>query len=204
MDTKKTNKVDILKDQVAAIEQRITTNAEAFNRLKIKAETAECEYKIARKILALENSLNNVKTEENTREELTRLRGEVDKSGILQEALVDERERLQSELSKAEHLQALEQVTIMGGKAAALIDTYNGSMMAAHDALYRLKMIASIAQRFKLQSELNAVCPGCPSGMALAIMPDFVTLELTSSGAMRHLFDNEYNQAAVMAELMTV
>jgi len=198
------SKVDILKDQIAAIEQRITINAEAVYRLKIQVETADFQYLQARKDSALENSAKNIKARETACEESTRLKAEIEAANILALALVDELARLQSELSKAEHERALEIVTVAGKKAAKLIDTYNKSMIAAHEALYRLKVIVTIGQRFKLENELLAACPGCPSVMSLCGLPALVTLEVTSSGSYRHLFDSEYDQQAILAELMTV
>lgn len=203
MSTELQTKIDDLKNQIGQTTIRINETQDKIIDLRPQVEELETALRESKKAYALDTSIDSKKAIIEAQKALTAVKNGLEEAEILLDALADKRSALENEQSKLEHELAEQIIDHVGSKACELVDEYNRSIKAAHLALYKLRLIGSIAQTHKLAHRLHQVAPTCPQLGALCGFPDFKTFEPAAGGGFRNLHDqHEYNKDAVLSELL--
>lgn len=171
-----TDKIQALEAEIHQINERLEANSKNIERQKSNVEQLESKLLTARKVYALDDSIDNRKAVADIQKEVTKARANLDDLQILAEALADKKAGLESELRSVTGALKQAELERMVAKAPELIDEYDKLIRQAYKIACRLRVLY---HEVKQQKEIKYLEKTCPAAYNLAFLPvTFFTTKL--------------------------
>lgn len=194
------DKIRVIEAEIVKTDERIQANFQEMEGLNPEVERLESELLSARKVHALDASLENRKAVADLQKKVTKSKAHLDDLQILDIALAEKKAGLQVELRST--IDALKRAEVEGlsSKAQRLVDQYEEAIRAAHRASVYLRVIHGAVQGRKGMDYLRSVCSAASS---LYFVPPSFDLPKYKDGYPISLRDSSYDKKAILEELLS-
>jgi archaellum component FlaC len=193
------NKIQAIEAEIAKTDERIQANFQEIEGLKSEVDRLEAELLSARKVHALDASLEKRKAVADLQKRVTKSKAHLDDLQILDTALAEKRAGLRVELKSTIDALRWAEVEALSSKAQRFIDQYEEAIRAAHRASVYLRVIHGAIQGRKGMDYLRSVCPAASS---LYFVPPSFDLPKCHNGYPIPLHDSSYDREAILEELL--
>jgi DNA repair exonuclease SbcCD ATPase subunit len=205
-----TDKIQALEAEISQIDERLQANSQDIEQQKSNVKQLEFKLLQARKVYALDDSLDNRKAVSEIQKEVTKAKADLDDLQILQQALEDKKAGLENELKRTTEALRQAELECMIDKAPGLIDEYDKLIRQAYKIACRLRVLhRETEQRNKLEY-LKKICRAASN---LAFLPvTFFTSKLDphSQGPIgpsctrnEQELTGEYHHEKILEELLS-